>query len=87
MISPGIYNVSNGFMIVLLFGHFGWSSCNYLAHFSDLAQATHRGDGYQTSLPSRVEREETLNTSFMGRLLAGMAHTCNPCLIWYHDSS
>ena len=40
----------------------------------------------ESSLPSRVEREETLNTPLWGGL-ADMAHTCNPCLSWYHDSS
>jgi len=74
-------------MNVFLFGQFGWSSCNYLAHFSDLSDNHLLGALLEPSLPSCVEREETLYTSFMGRLLAGMAHTCNPCLIWYHDSS
>ena len=32
---PWIYNVSNGFTVIWLFGQFRWSSCNKLALFSD----------------------------------------------------
>jgi len=31
---PWIYNVSNGFMVIWLFGQFRWSSCNKLALFA-----------------------------------------------------
>ena len=68
VIFPGIYNVSNGFMVIWLFGQFRWSSCNKLAIFSDLSEYHLLGALLEPSLPSRVEREETANTTFMGRL-------------------
>ena len=67
MIFPEIYNVSNGFTVIWLFGQFRWSSCNKLALFSDLSEYYHLlGALLELSLPSRVEREETLNTPFWG---------------------
>jgi len=85
---PWIYNVSNGFMVIWLFGQFRWSSCNKLALFSDLSEYHLLGVLLEPSLPSRVEKEETLNTTFMGGgAWRTMARTCNnPCLSWYHDS-
>ena len=64
--SPWIYNVSNGFMVIWLFGQFRWSSCNKLALFSDLSDNYLLGALLESSLPSRVEREETLNTPSWG---------------------
>jgi hypothetical protein len=64
VISPGIYNVINGFTVIWLFGQFRWPSCNKLALFSDCKSEYyhHLGALLEPSLPSRVEREETLNT-------------------------
>ena len=59
--------MSNGFTVIWLFGQFRWSSCNKLALFSDLSEYPLLGALLEPSLPSRVEREETLNT-FMGGL-------------------
>ena len=36
-----IYNVSNGFMVIWLFGQFRWSSCNKFALFSDCKSDYH----------------------------------------------
>jgi hypothetical protein len=74
MVSPGIYNVSNGFMVILLFGQFRWSSCNKLALFSDLSEYHLLGALLVPSLPSRVEREETLNTPLWGGLADIVEH-------------
>ena len=69
MIFPGIYNVSNGLTVIWLFGQFRWLSCNKLALFSDLSEYYHLlGALLEPSLPSRVEREETLNTPLWGGL-------------------
>ena len=65
---PWIYNVSNGFMFIWLFGQFRWSSCNKLALFSDLSEPSPSWVLLEPSLPSRVEREETLNTPLWGGL-------------------
>jgi hypothetical protein len=65
VISPGIYNASNGFTVLWLFGQFRWSSCNKLALFSDLSEYHLLGALLEPSLPSRVEREETLNTPIL----------------------
>ena len=62
VIFPGIYNVSNGYTIIWLFGQFRWSSCNKLALVPDLSEYHLLGALLEPSLPSRVEREETLNT-------------------------
>ena len=62
MIFPGIYNVSNGFSVIWLFGQFKWSSCNKLALLSDCSLITITSALLEPSIPSRVEREETLNT-------------------------
>jgi hypothetical protein len=62
VISPGIYNVSNGFTFIWLFGQFSWSPCNKLALISDLSINHLLGALLEPSLPSCVEREETLNT-------------------------
>jgi hypothetical protein len=35
VIFPGIYNVSNGFTVIWLFGQFRWLSCNKRALLSD----------------------------------------------------
>jgi hypothetical protein len=73
---PWIYNVSNGFMVIWLFGQLRWSSCNKLALFSDLSD-NHLllGVAWAVDSFSRGEGGDV------------MAHTCNPCLSWYHDSS
>ena len=65
---PWIYNVSNGFTVIWLFGQFTWSSCNKLALFSDCKSEYyhHLGALFEPSLPSCVEREETLNTPLWG---------------------
>jgi hypothetical protein len=63
---PWIYNVSNGFTVIWLFNQFRWSSCNKLALFSDLSDNYLLGALLESSLPSRVEREETLNTPSWG---------------------
>jgi hypothetical protein len=61
-----------------------WSSCSKLA----LSQTDHHlGALLEPSLPSRVEREETLNTPLWGGLADYGPYTCNPCLSWYLDSS
>jgi len=62
---PWIYNVSNGFMVIWLFGQFiRWSSCNKLAIFLDCKSEHYHllGALLEPSLPSRTEREETLIT-------------------------
>ena len=64
-IFPGIYNASNGFPFLWLFSQFRWSSCNKLALFSDLSEYHLLGALLEPSLPSRVEREETLNTPIL----------------------
>ena len=52
------------------------------ALFSDLSD-NHLLDALlEPSLPSRVEREETLNTPFRG----GMVHTCNPSWTDFTDT-
>jgi hypothetical protein len=63
---PWIYNVSDGITVIWLIGQFRWSSCNKLALFSDLSEYHLLGTLLEPSLPSRVEWEETLSTSFMG---------------------
>jgi hypothetical protein len=68
VILPGIYNVSNGITVIWLFGQFRWSSCNKLALFSDLPDIHLLGALLEPSLPSRVEKEETLNTPLWGGL-------------------
>jgi hypothetical protein len=68
VISPGIYNVSNGFAVIWLFGQFRWSSCNKLALFSDLSVYHLLGALLEPSLPSRVEREEKLKSPLWGGL-------------------
>jgi hypothetical protein len=80
VISPAIYNVSSGFMVIWLFGQFRWFSCNKLALFSDLSDNHLLGAVLEPSLPFCVEREETLNTPYM-------AHTCNPRLSWYQSKT
>jgi hypothetical protein len=54
-------------MVIWLFGQFRWSSCNKLALFSDLSEPS----PLEPSLPSHVEREETLNTPLWGGLAGG----------------
>ena len=50
-------------MVIWLFGQFRWPSCNKLALFSDLSEPSPLGRTLlEPSIPSRVEREETLNT-------------------------
>jgi len=71
VISPGIYNVSNGFTVISLFGQARWLSCNKLILFSDFSDNHLLGALLEPSLPSCVEREETLSTP----------------LSWYHDLS
>ena len=71
VIIPGIYNVSNGFTVIWLFNQFRWSSCNKLALFSDLSDNYLLGALLESSLSSRVEREEMLKRTIMGGLLAG----------------
>jgi hypothetical protein len=66
VIFPDIYNVSNGLMVIWLFGQFRWSSCNKLALFSDLSEYHLLGALLEPSLPSRVEKEETLYTPLWG---------------------
>jgi hypothetical protein len=68
VISPGIYDVSNGFTFIWLFSQFRWSSCNKLAPFSDISDNHLLGALLELSLPSCVEREETLNTPLWGGL-------------------
>ena len=67
---PWIYNVSNGFTVIWVFGQFRWSPCNKLALFSYCKSECYHllGTLLEPSLPSRVEREETLNATFMGGL-------------------
>jgi hypothetical protein len=62
VIFPEIYNVSYVFTVIWLFGQFRWSSCNKLALFSDLSEYHLLRALLDPSLPSCVEREETLNT-------------------------
>jgi hypothetical protein len=71
VIFPGIYNVCNGFTVIWLFNQFRWSSCNKLALFSDLSDNYLLGALLESSLSSRVEREEMLKRTIMGGLLAG----------------
>jgi len=64
------------------------SSCDKLALLSDLSDNHLLGALLEPSLPSRVEREETLNTPLWGAWRTRTtdlfhAHTCNPRLSWY----
>jgi hypothetical protein len=68
VIFPGIYIVSNGLTVIWLFGQFRWSSCNKLALFSYLSEYHLLVALLEPSLPSCVEREETLNTPLWGGL-------------------
>jgi hypothetical protein len=58
--------------VIWLFGQFRWSSCNKRS-FRRLVWVHLLGAVLEPSLPFRMERV--------------MAHTCNPCLSWYHDPS
>ena len=53
--------MSNGFTVIWLFNQFRWFSCNKLALFSNSSDNHLLGALLEPSLPSRVEREETLN--------------------------
>jgi len=75
VISPGIYNVSNGNWLFDCLASLN-SSCNKLALFLDLSEIHLLNSLLEPSLPSRV-----LNDG------GHMAHTCNLCLSWCHDSS
>ena len=55
VIFPGIYNVSNGFTVIWLFGQFRGSSCNTLALFSYLSEYHLLGALLEPSLPLRGE--------------------------------
>jgi hypothetical protein len=64
VISPGIYNVSNGFTFYGYFGCLASLDGPLVKAFSDLTISSVRCN--EPWLPSRVEKEETLHTPIRG---------------------
>jgi len=97
VISPGIYNVSNGFTVYCRLSSLDDPLVS-LTLFSDLSDNHFLGALLEPLLPSCVEREKTLNTPLWEGLAdtrvslimlngGDMVDTRNPCLNWSHDSS
>jgi hypothetical protein len=78
MISPGIYNMSNGFTVIWLFGQFRWSSCNKLALFSYLSD-NHLFGALLWAAASFLHGEGgDVKYTLMGGLLAGHGRPARP---------
>ena len=68
VISPGNYNVSNGFMLIWFFGQFRWSSCNNSLFSQTCLSHLLLGVAWAVASFSRVEGGDVKHT-FMGLMV------------------